>query len=143
MDREGVARETLGRGGSHDDPLFRLLTTVVGLPVLGMIGISAPRALDGLGWEAPDRFYLKFLALFAAAAAWLLFPLLAQVVKLARKTAIRSAALRDLSGPEYGWLGIFPIVRRRPDVHRLATEWAEKYGPIVRVRFLLFHVSSH
>ena len=128
-------------GGSSADPLLALISSLAGLPILGMIGVSTPRALDGLGWPAPEGFGAKLWTVVAALCAWLAFPALIKVWKLSRKTWARSVALRDLPGPDYGLLGILPIIRRRRDIHRLATEWAEKYGPIVRVRFLLFHVS--
>ncbi|KAK9827618.1 hypothetical protein WJX81_006830 [Elliptochloris bilobata] len=50
----------------------------------------------------------------------------------------RSLALKHLPGPTYGWLGIIDALRRR-QIHRSATEWANVFGPIFRVRLLWFH----
>ena len=53
----------------------------------------------------------------------------------------RSRALRDVPGPEYHPLvGVMDLLSVR-DMHRVCTEYAEKYGPIFKMRLLTFHVS--
>lgn len=58
-------------------------------------------------------------------------------------TMMRSqgSALSSLPGPEYGFLGLTEAFFSK-DPHRWTAEWANKYGPIVRVRVLCFYVSS-
>lgn len=54
----------------------------------------------------------------------------------------RSKALSQLPGPEYPFvLGVFDMVLRK-DVHRAATELAERYGPLVKLRLMSFHVRA-
>ena len=51
-----------------------------------------------------------------------------------------SQAVKDLPGPNYPWLlGYFDLLTRR-DVHRFATELAERFGPIFKFRIICFHV---
>ena len=55
----------------------------------------------------------------------------------------RSQAVKDLPGPKYPWLlGFFDLLTRR-DVHRYATELAERYGPIFKFRIICFHVRAY
>ena len=72
-------------------------------------------------------------------------PLLRAVCAVHRvsiQTYRRSQAVKGLPGPSYSWLlGLFELVERR-DVHRYATELAERYGPIFKFRLLGFHVST-
>ncbi len=54
----------------------------------------------------------------------------------------RSRALKDLPGPKYNSVvGVMHLLSVR-DMHRVCTEYAEKYGPIFKMRLLTFHVSS-
>jgi hypothetical protein len=53
----------------------------------------------------------------------------------------RSLALAQLPGPEYPFIfGVFDLLKRK-DVHRAATELAEQYGPLIKLRLMSFHVS--
>lgn len=53
----------------------------------------------------------------------------------------RSRALRDVPGPEYPVLkGMLELLSMR-DMHRVCTEYAERYGPIFKWRLFTFHVS--
>ena len=54
----------------------------------------------------------------------------------------RSRALKDVPGPEYPVLtGMLDLLSMR-DMHRVCTEYAERYGPIFKWRLFTFHVSS-
>lgn len=53
---------------------------------------------------------------------------------------LRSAALRSLPGPTYGLLGLFKALASK-DPHRWSALWANEFGPIVKVRIFVFHVS--
>ena len=79
-----------------------------------------------------------------AAAAWGLWAakLTKDVAVMANNTRRQAHALRQLPGPRYGVLGVLPIAQSRRDLHRLLTEWAEAYGPVYRIRFLMIHVRS-
>ncbi len=53
----------------------------------------------------------------------------------------RSRALKDVPGPEYPVLtGMLDLLSMR-DMHRVCTEYAERYGPIFKWRLFTFHVS--
>lgn len=52
-----------------------------------------------------------------------------------------SQAFKDLPGPEYGILGLTKVMFAK-DPHRNSALLADKYGPIVRIRVLCFHVST-
>ncbi len=55
----------------------------------------------------------------------------------------RSRALAHLPGPKYPWLmGDLKFLSRK-DPHRAATELAERYGPLVKVRVMMYHVRAH
>lgn len=126
-------------GGSHTDPFFAtLLSAVVGLPLVGFVGLSASHLVEP---ALSRRLAPALWILLAAACALWVFPVFIKIVKIGRRVRARSLALRSLPGPEYGLLGVLKITNQRPDLHRLTTEWTETYGPILRVRFLLFHVS--
>ncbi|KAK9803216.1 hypothetical protein WJX73_004613 [Symbiochloris irregularis] len=124
-------------GRSHTDPFFTTaVAAVVGLPLVGFLGLSASHILEP---AASRRLAPALWILLAAVFAWCSFPVITKLVKIARRVRARSQALQSLPGPEYGLLGVLNIINQRPDLHRLVTEWVEKFGPLVRVRFLLFH----
>ncbi len=39
-----------------------------------------------------------------------------------------------------GLTGILKVLAEEKDIHRVATDWANSYGPILRVRVMQFHV---
>lgn len=55
----------------------------------------------------------------------------------------RSRALAHLPGPKYPWLLGDMRFLGRLDMHRAATELAERFGPLVRIRVMCFHVRTH
>lgn len=139
----GGRRQKYGVGGAAADPIIRLVATLIMLPLVGLVGVSTPRALDGLGFVATERLRALLWALTVAVSACLGASVVRKLSKLAWRIFSRSRALKHLPGPDYGWLGILPLLCKRRDLHRLVTAWAEAYGPIVRVRFLIFHVRRH
>lgn len=54
----------------------------------------------------------------------------------------RSRALAHLPGPKYPWLLGDMAFLARKDLHRAATELAERYGPLVKIRVMCFHVPA-
>ena len=62
---------------------------------------------------------------------------IASGVALARRV---SAAIEHLPGPKQSHLGVVELFARRPDLHRALTELADDYGPIFRMRALMFRV---
>eukprot|EP00884_Botryococcus_braunii_P006038 jgi/Botrbrau1/15435/Bobra.43_2s0060.1 len=75
-------------------------------------------------------------AVGAILLAWFLVWLRLEWIAVSR----RSKALKDLPGPSYGLIGILDVVAKQKDIHRVATEWVNTYGPILRVRIMQFHV---
>jgi hypothetical protein len=52
----------------------------------------------------------------------------------------RADAVKNLPGPEYGFLGIMDVVKNK-NCHRWATAMADKYGAIFKCRIFHYHVS--
>lgn len=40
-----------------------------------------------------------------------------------------------------GLIGILDVVAKQKDIHRVATEWVNTYGPVFKLRIMQFHVS--
>ena len=133
-----LCRPTMAYTGVHRsggstvlrDPMAVLGAASVLLPALlsgynGLLSILEDYGGQSLGQL---RLLLKLAALCLVAAC-VCKPLtkLCKVVSGARR---RSKMLRHLPGPSYGLLGILPLLRRRHDVHRMVTEWAEVRFPV-------------
>ena len=126
-------------GGAFRDPIVGLAVPAVGLPLISLMH-TVGTASGSFSCFVPHGFFLAlWVVLLAACVCAAIKPVL-KISRVARAAFNRSQALKDLPGPEYGLLGILGLLRTRKDLHRQVTEWAEQYGPIYRVRVVIFHV---
>ena len=98
-------------------------------------------ASTSFGWAVPASISTGLWIVAVSACVFAAFKPFLKLVRVAKGALKRSQALKELPGPNYGILGILSLLRTRKDLHHQVTEWAEQYGPIYRVRVVIFHVS--
>ena len=126
---------------TRQDPLLTLAGLIAACALLPTILRLACGTLELVGVKNPMvPVFLRALAGVAVVAHGV--GLLGHLAKTFAAVWRRSKALKQLPGPEYGIMGILPLLLKHRDVHRRLIGWADTYGPIYRVRVAMSHVST-